>query len=57
MICTLWFILWWYLSGEWFDQRGVWIRLAKAQDVLVYFNFEDGTLNFVTKSLEEDIAN
>lgn len=39
-------------SGEWFDQRGVWLWLAKAQDVLVYFNFEDGTLNFVAESLE-----
>jgi len=57
MICPLWFILWKYLGGEWFDQRGVWLRLAKAQDVLVYFNFEDCTVNFVVESLEKDIAN
>ena len=44
------------VSGS-IDQRGVWLRLAKAQDVLVYFNFEYGTISFVVESIEEDIAN
>ena len=54
MICTLWFILWWYLRSEWFDQRGAWLRLARAQEVSVYFNFEDCTINFAVESLEQD---
>jgi len=36
---------------------GVWLWLAQAQDVLVYLNFEDGIMNFVVESREEDIAN
>jgi len=57
MICTY---------GSFFDStsavsasinEGAWLRLAKTQDVLVYSNFKDGTINFVVESLEEDIAN